>query len=93
MTSIEVAHCQPMLRAHLAKGLMGLPCHVPGVSAEVIAAADICAILPMHGMVESFNVSVAAALMLNEARRGRQQVMLPRPQCVLSRAPAHQSGI
>eukprot|EP00208_Stichococcus_sp_RCC1054_P006351 CAMPEP_0206144912 /NCGR_PEP_ID=MMETSP1473-20131121/25873_1 /ASSEMBLY_ACC=CAM_ASM_001109 /TAXON_ID=1461547 /ORGANISM="Stichococcus sp, Strain RCC1054" /LENGTH=277 /DNA_ID=CAMNT_0053540937 /DNA_START=461 /DNA_END=1294 /DNA_ORIENTATION=+ len=46
-----------------------------GVSAEVIAAADICAILPMHGMVESFNVSVAAALMLNEARRGRQQAL------------------
>ena len=45
-----------------------------GVSADVIAAADIFAILPMHGMVDSLNVSVAAALMLNEARRGRQQV-------------------
>lgn len=45
-----------------------------GVSADVIAAADIFAILPMHGMVDSLNVSVAAALMLNEARRGRHQV-------------------
>ena len=42
-----------------------------GVSEEVLEAADQCAVIPMCGMVESLNVSVAAALMLNEARRGR----------------------
>jgi hypothetical protein len=41
------------------------------VSEEVLAEADACAVVPMVGMVESLNVSVAAALMLHEARRGR----------------------
>jgi hypothetical protein len=37
----------------------------------VLEEADACAVVPMVGMVESLNVSVAAALMLHEARRGR----------------------
>lgn len=46
-----------------------------GVSEEVRRAADLFAILPTHGMVQSLNVSVAAALMLNEARRGREAAL------------------
>jgi SpoU rRNA Methylase family len=46
-------------------------CRQAGVSAEVLEEADACAVVPMVGMVESLNVSVAAALMLHEARRGR----------------------
>jgi hypothetical protein len=41
------------------------------VSREVLEEADACAVVPMVGMVESLNVSVAAALMLHEARCGR----------------------
>lgn len=37
----------------------------------MLELADHCAVVPMVGMVESLNVSVAAALMLHEARRGR----------------------
>ena len=37
----------------------------------MLEEADACAVVPMVGMVESLNVSVAAALMLHEARRGR----------------------
>lgn len=46
-----------------------------GVSEEVRQAADVFAILPTLGMVQSLNVSVAAALMLNEARRGRETTL------------------
>ncbi|GAA3911682.1 tRNA (guanosine(18)-2'-O)-methyltransferase TrmH [Litoribacillus peritrichatus] len=44
-----------------------------GVSDE---SADLCdehVVIPMQGMVESFNVSVAAAIILSEAQRQRQQ--------------------
>ena len=40
-----------------------------GVSEEVIALADEVIIIPMRGMVQSLNVSVAAALLLYEAQR------------------------
>ena len=40
-----------------------------GVSAEVIAEADEVIIIPMQGMVQSLNVSVATALILYEAQR------------------------
>ncbi|WP_292658756.1 RNA methyltransferase [Nitratifractor sp.] len=43
-----------------------------GVSAEVAAEATHRVIIPMHGMVQSLNVSVAAALILYEAQRQRQ---------------------
>jgi len=42
-----------------------------GVSAEAIRAADTAITIPMYGMVESLNVSVAAALILFEAERQR----------------------
>ena len=40
-----------------------------GVSPEVIAMADEVIIIPMQGMVQSLNVSVATALILYEAER------------------------
>ena len=42
-----------------------------GVTEEAIALADGELHAPMHGMVESLNVSVAAAVMLFEAQRQR----------------------
>lgn len=43
-----------------------------GVSSEALAAADKHVTIPMVGMVESFNVSVACAIILVEAQRQRQ---------------------
>ena len=40
-----------------------------GVSDDVIALADEVIIIPMRGMVQSLNVSVATALLLYEAQR------------------------
>ncbi len=42
-----------------------------GVSAEAEALSDGCVTIPMHGAVESLNVSVAAAVILYEAQRQR----------------------
>ncbi len=44
-----------------------------GVSQEMIDAADHQIIIPMVGMVQSLNVSVATALVLFEAQRQRQE--------------------
>lgn len=46
---------------------------LPGVSPEALELADACAVVPMAGFVESFNISVAAALIMYEARRSREQ--------------------
>jgi tRNA (guanosine-2'-O-)-methyltransferase len=43
-----------------------------GATKEAVAAADQDIIIPMVGMVQSLNVSVAAALILYEAQRQRQ---------------------
>ena len=43
-----------------------------GVSKEVIALADDVIVIPMKGMVQSLNVSVASALILYEAQRQRE---------------------
>lgn len=43
-----------------------------GVSPEAIAGADQHIIIPMFGMVQSLNVSVAGALIMYEAQRQRQ---------------------
>ncbi len=43
-----------------------------GVSAEGVACADYCVSAPMVGMVGSYNVSVAAGIILAEAQRQRQ---------------------
>jgi tRNA (guanosine-2'-O-)-methyltransferase len=42
-----------------------------GVSGELVAIADAELYIPMYGMIQSFNVSVAAALVLYEASRQR----------------------
>ncbi|MCK9360737.1 tRNA methyltransferase [Patescibacteria group bacterium] len=43
-----------------------------GVSKEMLKAADANVLLPMVGFIQSFNVSVAAALLLYEAYRQRE---------------------
>jgi tRNA (guanosine-2'-O-)-methyltransferase len=45
------------------------------VSEEAVALADHCAIIPMAGFVESFNISVAAALIMYEAHHQRLRKM------------------
>ncbi len=45
-----------------------------GISQEALALADQDIIIPMTGMVQSLNVSVASALILYEAQRQRQNV-------------------
>ncbi|HBR98824.1 MAG TPA: tRNA (guanosine(18)-2'-O)-methyltransferase TrmH, partial [Gammaproteobacteria bacterium] len=42
-----------------------------GVSETAVAACDAHVVIPMMGMVASFNVSVAAAIILSEAQRQR----------------------
>ena len=46
----------------------------PGLSAELIAAADGVVSIPMQPPVESLNVAVSAAVIIYEARRQRAQV-------------------
>ena len=43
-----------------------------GLSDEIIAEVDECIHIPMHGMVQSLNVSVAAGILLFEAMRQRK---------------------
>jgi TrmH family RNA methyltransferase len=45
----------------------------PGLSAELIAAADGVVSIPMQAPVESLNVAVSAAVIIYEARRQRTQ--------------------
>lgn len=47
-----------------------------GFSRETLALVDGCVSIPMEGMVSSLNVSVAAALILYEARRQRESAGL-----------------
>jgi len=47
-----------------------------GVSDEILALADKRVIIPMRGMVQSLNVSVASALILFEAQRQREEAGL-----------------
>ncbi len=35
-----------------------------GVSDEAVALSDYCAMIPMHGFVDSLNISVAASLIM-----------------------------
>ncbi|EOV4177624.1 tRNA (guanosine(18)-2'-O)-methyltransferase TrmH [Yersinia enterocolitica] len=56
-----------------------------GISKEALAMADKDIIIPMIGMVQSLNVSVASALILYEAQRQRQNAgMYQRTQSLLS---------
>ena len=43
-----------------------------GVSSEIVKLADEIIIIPMQGMVQSLNVSVATGLILYEAQRQRE---------------------
>ncbi|QCR37682.1 tRNA (guanosine(18)-2'-O)-methyltransferase TrmH [Nissabacter sp. SGAir0207] len=55
-----------------------------GITAEALALADQDIIIPMAGMVQSLNVSVASALILYEAQRQRQNAgMYHRDACML----------
>lgn len=55
-----------------------------GISEEALALADQDIIIPMLGMVQSLNVSVAAAVILYEAQRQRQNAgMYHRAHCAL----------
>ena len=49
-----------------------------GITAEALALADQEIVIPMTGMVQSLNVSVASALILYEAQRQRQNAGLYR---------------
>lgn len=51
--------------------LMGA--EIEGVSAKALSYVDQQIIVPMMGMVESFNVSVACAVILSEAQRQREE--------------------
>jgi tRNA (guanosine-2'-O-)-methyltransferase len=44
-----------------------------GLDAQAIGSADACISIPMMGMVGSYNVSVAAGIILAEAQRQREQ--------------------
>lgn len=46
-----------------------------GVSETMRAAADIRFRIPMHGFVQSLNISVAAAITLRVARKGRERAL------------------
>jgi tRNA (guanosine-2'-O-)-methyltransferase len=50
-----------------------------GASSEITAAADYLTYIPMYGFVESFNVSVACALILQTARQGFSRSGGPSP--------------
>lgn len=55
-----------------------------GITPEALALADRDIIIPMVGMVQSLNVSVASALILYEAQRQRQNAgMYHRDTCML----------
>jgi rRNA methylases len=61
--------------------LLGAEKH--GISQEALALADQDIIIPMVGMVQSLNVSVASALILYEAQRQRQQAGYYQRECQL----------
>jgi len=53
-----------------------------GVSGEIIAMADHTVVIPMKGMVQSLNVSVATALVLYEAQRQREENKMYDTPCI-----------
>lgn len=61
--------------------LMGQEKH--GISAEALALADQDVIIPMVGMCQSLNVSVASALILYEAQRQREEAGMYNGECRL----------
>lgn len=67
--------------------LMGQEKH--GISDEALALADQDVIIPMVGMCQSLNVSVASALILYEAQRQRQLAGMYDGECRLPAEEAH----
>lgn len=64
-----------------------------GVSSEAVDLADGCIHIPMHGMVESLNISVACAVSLYEVMRQRREVgMYDAPQLEPAAARALESA-
>jgi len=57
-----------------------------GITPEALALADQDIIIPMVGMAQSLNVSVASALILYEAQRQRQNAGLYQQECRLPRS-------
>jgi tRNA (guanosine-2'-O-)-methyltransferase len=62
-----------------------------GISDEALALADQDIIIPMVGMVQSLNVSVASALILYEAQRQRELAGMYQGPCKVS--PEEQNRI
>lgn len=60
-----------------------------GITAEALALADQDVIIPMVGMCQSLNVSVASALILYEAQRQREQAGMYDGECRLEAEEAH----
>ncbi len=67
--------------------LMGQEKH--GISAEALALADQDVIIPMVGMCQSLNVSVASALILYEAQRQRDEAGMYNGECRLPDDEVH----
>lgn len=67
--------------------LMGQEKH--GISQEALALADQEVIIPMLGMCQSLNVSVASALILYEAQRQRKLAGMYNGECTLPEDEAH----
>lgn len=67
--------------------LMGQEKH--GISQEALALADQDVIIPMVGMCQSLNVSVASALILYEAQRQREQANMYDGPCRLEEDESH----
>ena len=60
-----------------------------GVSEEVGKVADVNVVIPMYGMAQSLNVSVATAVLLYEAERQRsQRGLYEKPQLTLEEIKA-----
>lgn len=50
-----------------------------GISEEAVELSDLHCCIPMSGMVDSFNVSVAAGLLMHQATRDRTlRMVIPR---------------
>ncbi|PKF60864.1 tRNA (guanosine(18)-2'-O)-methyltransferase TrmH [Psychromonas sp. psych-6C06] len=60
-----------------------------GISKEALALADQDVIIPMVGMCQSLNVSVASALILYEAQRQREQAGMYNGECRLAADESH----
>jgi len=60
-----------------------------GISQEALALADQDVIIPMVGMCQSLNVSVASALILYEAQRQREMAGLYETDCRLPKEEQH----